>query len=217
MATESAATKAISRAARDVLRPMGLTQKGRSRTWLDDHGWWAVVVEFQPLGYSPGSYLNVGACWLWQPQTEDASLHFDEGHRIQRSFTTFESEEQFAEAATALAVSAADEVRALRRRFAAPSDAVGHLEDRHRNAGPDIRVEWNLAMALALAGRHEEARAIARRDQPAGAYEWVVNLQRELARLGPMSDDELRASVRANIAATRTSLGRGQWDASFER
>src|SRR5690242_5082457 len=40
VARESEATKAVGRAAREVLRPLGLVQKGRSRTWLDDHGWW---------------------------------------------------------------------------------------------------------------------------------------------------------------------------------
>jgi hypothetical protein len=33
--------------------------------WLDDHTWWLVVVEFQPSSWSQGSYLNVGAMWLW--------------------------------------------------------------------------------------------------------------------------------------------------------
>ena len=106
---------------------MGLTQKGRSRTWVDDHGWWVIVVEFQPLGYSVGSYLNVGACWLWQPRSEDASLHFDEGHRVQHSFTAFESEQQFLAAATGLAETASQEVLALRERFDSPGAAVSLL------------------------------------------------------------------------------------------
>jgi hypothetical protein len=27
-------------------------QKGRSRIWLDDHGWWIAVVEFQPSDWA---------------------------------------------------------------------------------------------------------------------------------------------------------------------
>lgn len=50
--------------AREILRPMGRVRKGRSRTWWDDHGWWLINVEFQPSGFSKGSYLNVGICWL---------------------------------------------------------------------------------------------------------------------------------------------------------
>jgi hypothetical protein len=45
-----------------VLTPLGLTQRGRSRLWLDDHGWWLIVVEFQPSAWSRGSHLNVSAC-----------------------------------------------------------------------------------------------------------------------------------------------------------
>jgi hypothetical protein len=61
-------TKLLIAAARDVLRPIGLTQKGRLRTWLDDLGWWLGVVEFQSSSWSRGSYLNVGVNWLWNPK-----------------------------------------------------------------------------------------------------------------------------------------------------
>ena len=40
--------KIIASAAKSALKPLGLKRVGRSRTWYDDHGWWAVVVEFQP-------------------------------------------------------------------------------------------------------------------------------------------------------------------------
>src|SRR6202000_1719294 len=38
--------------------PLGLERRGRSRTWIDDQRWYAIVVEFQPSGFSKGSYLN---------------------------------------------------------------------------------------------------------------------------------------------------------------
>jgi hypothetical protein len=65
MAAPSLATRLVIRAARQALQPMWLRQKGRSRTWLDDHGWWLTVVEFQPSGFDHGTYLNVGVNWLW--------------------------------------------------------------------------------------------------------------------------------------------------------
>src|SRR5687767_4381931 len=70
----------ITAAAREILRPMGLFQKGRSRTWLDDQGWWVCVVEFQPSSWSRGSYLNVGCMWLWGVKDY---ISFDEGYRIE--------------------------------------------------------------------------------------------------------------------------------------
>ena len=48
MAVELPHSKLITSAARDVLRPLGLRRRGRSRVWLDDRGWWLGVVEFQP-------------------------------------------------------------------------------------------------------------------------------------------------------------------------
>lgn len=50
---------AIAAAAKDRLGRHGLTRKGRSRIWLDDHGWWLVMVEFQAAS-SGRFYVNVG-------------------------------------------------------------------------------------------------------------------------------------------------------------
>jgi len=46
-------------AATEQLGQLGLIRKGRSRTWLDDHGWWLLVVEFQP-SITGRFYVNVG-------------------------------------------------------------------------------------------------------------------------------------------------------------
>lgn len=70
----------IKHAARSELKPIGCVQKGQSRTWLDDQNWWVGVVEFQPHSGAKGSYLNVGACWLWH---EKDYLSFDDGHRVE--------------------------------------------------------------------------------------------------------------------------------------
>jgi len=36
--------------------------------WVADRGWWLHNVEFQPSGFSVGSYLNVGLQHLWHVQ-----------------------------------------------------------------------------------------------------------------------------------------------------
>jgi hypothetical protein len=103
----------LTRAAREVLKPMGLVQKGRSRVWLDDHGWWVIVVEFQPSRFGVSAYLNVGVCWLWDFSND--SWHFDVGSRIVGAGASFEDEEQWRTASESLAERAADEVFRLRR------------------------------------------------------------------------------------------------------
>ncbi|PZG23815.1 hypothetical protein C1I95_02755 [Micromonospora craterilacus] len=46
--------------------------------WYDDRAWWLSIVEFQP-GRGLGTYLNVGAMWLWAKRDHWA---FDEGSRL---------------------------------------------------------------------------------------------------------------------------------------
>lgn len=61
--------KIIQAVAKKALSPLGLRRDGKSRVWYDDHGWWAIVVEFQPSSWGRGSYLNVGLSWMLYEQS----------------------------------------------------------------------------------------------------------------------------------------------------
>lgn len=118
-------SKLITAAAREVLRPLGLAQKGRSRVGLDDHGWWLVTVSFQPSSYMRGAYLNVGAQPIWTGAVEPSLGMTGLVERVRwrsvggRSitFAEFENEHQFASETRCLAQAAASAVIRLRARF----------------------------------------------------------------------------------------------------
>lgn len=129
--------------AKATLLPEGVRQKGRSRTWLDDHGYWLVVIEFQPSSWSRGSYLNVGCMWLFNPQDYIA---FHEGYR-EKSFIQYRTDEQFLEAASGLAVAALDKIREYRLRFASLASIYSYLVE---TAQPDDF--WSLYFAGVAAG-----------------------------------------------------------------
>lgn len=78
MSTEVNHNKIIAQAAREVLKPIGMFQKGQSRIWIDDNDWFLIVVEFQPSGWDKGSYLNVGIHYLWSNKDY---ISFDYGYR----------------------------------------------------------------------------------------------------------------------------------------
>src|SRR5919197_3091278 len=104
MASPPIHSKLLNAAAREYLRPLGLAQRGRSRLWFDDHGWWIINVEFQPSGWSKGSFLNVGVQWLWY---RFPSFCFELGYRVtwgrNEQFVEFQTLEQFAPEAGRLA------------------------------------------------------------------------------------------------------------------
>lgn len=141
MTATSAATRLVTRAARETLRPLGLRQRGRSRTWIDDRSWWLIVVEFQPSSWGLGSYLNVGVNWLWWAKDH---ISFDEGYRVRwatnpvrlddtarhtTDYLDYRNDEQFGNEIRGVCAVAAQRVRQLRERFA-DIDAVA----RHLNA-----------------------------------------------------------------------------------
>src|SRR5689334_22969736 len=121
-------SRLILQAAKEILIPMGLEQRGRSRTWLDDHGWWLIMVEFQPSSWSKGSYLNVGVMWLWK---ETDYLAFDVGHRVE-AFTKYEKDEQFQPHARTLAEKAREEALKLRDQFSSIEAAADFLQSQSR-------------------------------------------------------------------------------------
>lgn len=103
----------IADAAKSALGPCGFRRKGRSRTWIADHGWWATVVEFQPSYCSKGCYLNVAAHWLW---SDGDHISFDFGGRI-AEHVEYRSDAQFTTNVTSLAQSAAHEAQRLAEIF----------------------------------------------------------------------------------------------------
>lgn len=82
--------KILNKAAAEILKPFGMFQKGRSRIWIDDNGWFLIIVEFQPSGWDKGSYLNVAVNYLWERKDY---ISFDYGHR-ENAFVPFGGDEE---------------------------------------------------------------------------------------------------------------------------
>src|SRR5205809_345161 len=98
-------------AARKTLVPLGFWRKERSRVWLADRDFWLAVVEFQPSGFSKGTYLHVAAHWLWHALPGVRS--FDYLSVCQGRFSEFVRAQQFVPAAERLAEDAAAQSRDL--------------------------------------------------------------------------------------------------------
>lgn len=158
MSVQHQHTKLLNAAAREVLRPLGVVQKGRSRTWLDDHRWWLGVIEFQPSSWSRGSYLNVGVNWLWNPEDY---LSFDFGHRVdipgEGEYIEYEDDEQFSPLARKLAMVAAEQVRHYRDLFPTVEAAAATLK---RAEPDDLLRSLDAGIALGLVGHGTAARTM---------------------------------------------------------
>jgi hypothetical protein len=137
----------LASAAKRILLPAGLFQKGRSRTWLADQVWWMAVVEFQPSDWSQGSYLNVGCMWLWNTKQH---ISFDVGYRV-NGFLPFENEEQFGPVADKLAVSALERVEEYRTLFRCIHDVSDYYFQKPRTVSG--RALTQLSRTLLLDGQ----------------------------------------------------------------
>jgi len=190
---------ALAIAAKQVLGPLGLRRKGRSRIWLDDRGLWLFVVEFQPSGWSNGSYLNVSASWLW---TGTNHLAFDVFNRV-GGFVSAETGQDFSPLANQLAELAKLEIMKLRERFESLQDILRQLESEEATAW----TLYSLGIVHGWLGHPTEAEQALQRlgSQPA-EHDWQKDLQARAKALADLVDDQpaFRSAIRDTIAAART-------------
>jgi len=208
MAKQTEHSKIIASTAKATLGPLGCCRVGQSRLWVSDERSWVIVVEFQPSGFSRGSYLNVAPMWLWREAEKGAWL-FDYGRvRIAR-FVEFEDSEQFRAGAYMLARRAADEVRSLRQLFDTPLVIAKRLaEDAEGGA------LWPLYHAAVAAGPTGGLSSSLRlftkviQFRPDLATNCVLSLQNRSADLASKLSDlcEFRRTVAEIVQGTRANL-----------
>jgi hypothetical protein len=192
----------ITAAAKRVLAPLTLKQKGRSRLWRADQRFWIINVEFQPSGWSRGSYLNVGAVWLWLGFLVEHRL-YDYGDRI-NGFIQFEDAAQFAPLVDTLAHEAAAEVTRLRTKF----QSLGATARELIVEAPDKSwLLFHAAVAAGLVGDIPKARDLLKRLEE---HPRVPEREKVLgAQLGELlaDPDEFRSHVLRSIAESRATCG----------
>lgn len=154
----------INRVTRDRLKPLGLVQKGRSRVWLDDQGWWLGVVELQPRSGSRATALNVSVHWLW---SESGHLSFDEpfvGTARRGAFVEYQSDAQFEPAVVDFVDDAAAQIVTFRDNLASLATACERMGASYRaRSGSGPNRSWptfHMAVMTALAGDLAGAHAL---------------------------------------------------------
>jgi hypothetical protein len=143
--------KIVTTIAKAVLSPLGLKRQGK-RLWYDDHGWFAIVAEFQPSSWDKGSYLNVGISFMFY---ENAHWTFDHGYR-EESFVSAKSEEQFTGAFQRIVDAAARSVVRYRTLASSPAALFDAVTEPLKHPG-----DWghyHAGILAGLAGRIDEAR-----------------------------------------------------------
>jgi hypothetical protein len=203
MSANTPHARLLNEAALTLLEPLGLWQVGRSRVWIDDRDWWLVVVEFQPGESSRGTYLNVGAMWLWHKKEH---FSFDVGYRLE-DFKSFRNKAQFEREALRLARRAAERVQKYRQAFASPQATAEYLVQRC-----DAKNPWSLyhaGVACGIAGRGADCgRCFEQFLEQARHGAWDGAVQHKSAQLALLaySTDAFRAIVEEAVAATRAGL-----------
>jgi hypothetical protein len=209
VSTSSPPSRLLNAAAREVLKPMGLIQRGKSRTWIDDHGCWLIVVNFESSGFSKGSYLAVSADFLWHDRDW---LAYAVGGRLRESrgpeiWADFSSEEQFAAEARRLATRAADEVARFRSRFSTLRDWADELT---RTANGHFWPQFDAGVACALVGRKSEAHQWFERvyTSKGDDRDWVLAAQGRAREFDVLLADgqELRSEISQIVRRFRIAL-----------
>ena len=203
MAQHTPHARLLSEAARETLGPLGLEHRGRTRTWYDDQGWFAGVVQFAADGFARGSCLKVGVMWLWSPR-EAFGLDVE---LAAEKFTEFRNKSQFEREATRLALRAAERVEAYRVQFADVRRAAEYLLRQH-DAGNAWHA-FHTAVACGLSGRIEHARTHFDRlihSEPRADWERRLKEEARDLQLDAAQPALFRIAIEQRIVAARDLL-----------
>lgn len=76
--------------------PNDVFQKGNSRIYLDDNGYYFTMIEFQPYSLKKGTFLNVGLSFLFNKSDDlSFSYSFKNKSRVGKKFIEYKNDEQF--------------------------------------------------------------------------------------------------------------------------
>jgi hypothetical protein len=199
-------------AARRVLKPLGLVRQGKTRVWIDDHGWWTIQVEFQPSSWSKGSYLNVGINWLLY---EGGVGAFHISNRVNVPFIEATGNESFEQDAHTLALRAKEEVENLRSRFSTLEAAALYYWDSVRRSAWD---DYYYGVLLVLVGDIASAR-IEFESVPTHrlTYGWEKALAQRASELHKLASDQTAfiETIRGIVLRTRSIGNLPDWESDF--
>ncbi|WP_034271502.1 hypothetical protein [Actinospica robiniae] len=204
MATTSPSSRLLFHAARTQLQPLGLRRFGRSRQWIDDHGWWLFIIDFSAPRWNQGSGLTVGAMWLWQ---DVGHLTFNVIEEVSGS-EYYRSEDQFARVATDLADRASTKVAELRTRFNCLDSVARHMAAQDDRRG-FLWQNYHAGIGAGLLGEVAKARtrfAAVLAEDPIAP--WILEAQRSAALLADLVEDpaSLNTWMAKTVSACRTRL-----------
>jgi hypothetical protein len=196
--------KLIAAAAKAALAPLGCRRKGQSRIWFSDQRFWLIWIEFQPSGWSKGSYLNVAAKWLW---LNDVGITYYPGHRA-ADFIPFENAEQFKPLIGQMADLAAQRVLEIKRRFRSLPEMHRWLVEHAVRDGTPV---YHAAIAAGLVGDSVGARQLFERIKcwETYGYEGQLKLQSESAQLAGLISTPIlfRSAILEIIERQRALIG----------
>ena len=195
----------IAAAAKSALAPLGFHRKGASRVWLADHGFWLDVVEFQPSGFSKGSYCNVAVHWLWGMTP---GLTFDFGFHRVGSFAQFNDADAFSQSVAEMARAAVQSVERHRAVFVSLPAIAAHLASRELGeADPGGWDAFHAGIACGLIQDDRTARRMLDRVSASDArdLDWVNKRRQKAKRLTAVLGDQaaFRNEVQALLDAQR--------------
>jgi hypothetical protein len=84
-------TRITNKTAKKIFGVYEIKQKGQSRIWLDDNGWFTTVIEFQPFRGRQGTTLNIGVNFHWY---EKEYFSFDIGYRQDVEFVAYDGNKE---------------------------------------------------------------------------------------------------------------------------
>ncbi|MDR2578995.1 MAG: hypothetical protein LBC70_09370 [Chitinispirillales bacterium] len=195
--------KIIKAIAKKSFIPYGIKQKGQSRSFIDDNGWYIIIIGFQPSKYGNGTYLNIGINFNWYVKD---FFSFDIGGR-ENNFVEYINVDQYTKEINKLCDFSIQKIIEYRNKLKKINEAENYIIN-YEYTSDDLWGNYHRGIISGIVGNKNNMNKYFNKllNENNNNFEWIIELMKrvkELKDIGNNNLGEYIEKIKAIIKETR--------------
>jgi hypothetical protein len=194
-----------------VFKPYGIKRKGESKLFIDDNGWFIILIEFESSIYVKEAFIKIGVNFNWYLSN---AFSYDIEHwesnvkNKKKDFVVYtDNEEQFVDNVDMLCKFAIEEINEYRNKFKNINDAEKVIIE-NEYTSDNLWGNYHRGIVSGLIKNKTNLNKYFNKllEEPENDINWIIELKKqtkELSDLGNKNIEEFSDRIKKIITETR--------------